>query len=903
MSGGGPAKVGEGFEDTLPLQRPMPEAPPLEQARIGPYQLVERLGEGGMGEVWLAEQQHPLRRKVALKIIKAGMDTREVVARFESERQALAMMDHPAIARVLDAGSTPEGRPYFVMEYVPGLSITEHCDTKQLSTTERLELLAEVCDGVQHAHQKAVIHRDLKPSNILVTEVDGKAQPKIIDFGIAKAIGYRLTDRTLLTELGAVVGTPEYMSPEQADSAREDVDTRADVYSLGVVLYQLLTGDLPFPSKELRAKDSEELRRTLRETDPPAPSTRLRTLGAEATEIARNRRTDPSALERQLQGDLDSITLKALERDRRRRYGGAAELAEDLRRHLRHEPVVARPPSAGYRMRKYLRRHRLAVGIATGLAVVLVSYAASTAAQARRVAAERDRANREREMAERASKFVVDMLRSAKPQALGKSLWDDLHRRVAAAHGGTSGSSASAETAVASLDSALTGVNPTQTAVRLIDDEILQRAGKTLETDKGLDPRLAGQLETTLGLVYQSLGVPRETARHFERAVALRTATLGPDHPDTLEALRGLARAYGFLGRNAEGEKLFRQAMEGGRRTLGPEHIDTMDATFGVAVLQENLGHSEEAAALFGDLLALQQRKLGPDDIRTLATSSELASSFMSLGKYEEAARLYRSAADGERRTVGPEDPRTLGTLNNLSVVYIHLGQLDQAEQLLSEIYQVQRRTMGEDRVETLNTLGNLAMIQLEQRHLPEAEKRFTDLVERSQRTLGRENPITLEAVQGLARTSLLEGRSEKAESLTEQSLAGRRRVLGPDHPQTLESVASLAEARNAKHRYADAERLSAEAVAGYERAKMATGDVMAFARATHGRALLGLKRHADAERELLQAEKLWRPGADRAEVVESLVELYDAWEGTEPGHGHTAEAARWKAALSDARK
>ncbi|HZW88176.1 MAG TPA: serine/threonine-protein kinase, partial [Myxococcaceae bacterium] len=795
------------------------------------------------------------------------------------------------------------GRPYFVMEYVPGLSITDHCDTKQLSTPERLELLAEVCEGVQHAHQKAVIHRDLKPSNILVMEVDRKAQPKIIDFGIAKAIGYRLTDRTLLTELGEVVGTPEYMSPEQADSTGEDVDTRTDVYSLGVVLYQLLTGELPFPSKELRAKNSEELRRTLRETDPPAPSTRLRTLGADATEIAHNRRTDRSALERQLQGDLDSITLKALEKDRARRYGGAAELAEDLRRHLRHEPVVARPPSAGYRVRKYLRRHRLAVGIATGLAVVLVGYAASMAAQARRVAAERDRANHEREMAERASKFVVDMLRSAKPQALGKSLWDDLHRRVAAAHGGASGSSASPQAALAALDSALSGVNSTQTAVRLIDDEILQRAGRTLETDKGLDPRLAGRLETTLGLVYQSLGVPREAAMHFERAVALRTATLGPDHTDTLESLRGLARAYGFLGRNAEGEKIFRQAMEGGRRTLGPEHIDTMDAMFGVGALQENMGHSAEAAALFGELLGLQQRKLGPDDIRTLATTSELASSLMSLGKYEEAARLYQSAADGERRTVGPEDQRTLGTLNNLSVAYMHLGRLDQAEQLLSEIYEVKRRTLGEDHIDTLNTVGNLGSIQLEQQHLPEAEKRFTDLVERSRRTLGQESPLTLEAMRALSRTYLEEGKSEKAEALLEQTLAGQRRVFGPDHPQTLETVATLAEARDVRHRYADAERLSAEAVAGYERAKMTSGDEIAYARAMHGRALLGLKRHADAERELLQAQRLSRPGTNQTKVVASLVALYDAWESSEPGQGHGAEAARWKATLSDARK
>jgi eukaryotic-like serine/threonine-protein kinase len=892
----------EGLDDTLAVHREGRADEPARHApvRIGPYRLLESIGEGGMGEVWLAEQLEPVRRRVAVKIIKAGMDTKDVVARFESERQALALMEHPAIAKVFDGGTSPEGRPYFVMEYVPGLAITDHCDAKQLSTTERLELLAEVCDGVQHAHQKAVIHRDLKPSNILVTEVDGKPQPKIIDFGIAKAIGYRLTDRTLLTELGAVIGTPEYMSPEQADSTGEDVDTRTDVYSLGVVLYQLLTGELPFPSKELRSKSNEELRRTLRETEPPAPSTRLRTLGNGAQEIARNRGTDPGGLQRQLTGDLDSITLKALEKERRRRYGGAAELAEDLRRHLRHEPVVARPPSAGYRLRKYLRRHRVAAGIATGLAVLLVGYAASMAAQARRVAAERDRANRERETAERASKFVVDMLRSARPQALGKSLWDDLHRRVAAAHGDAFGKSTSAVTALAALDSALTGVNPTQTAVRLIDDEILQRAGKTLETDKGLDPKLAGRLETTLGSVYQSLGVPREAARHFERAVELRTATLGPDHPDTLESVRGLARAYGFLGRNAEAEKLFHQAMESGRRTLGPEHVDTMDATFGVAAMQENLGQSDQAAATFGELLALQERRLGPDDIRTLTTTSELASSLMSLGKYKEAARLYRSAAEGERRTVGADDPRTLATLNNLAVAYIRIGHMDQAEPLLDELYQVKRRTLGEDHIDTLSTLGNLAAIQLEQRHLPAAERLFEETVERAKRTLGPENPLTLNAMQGLARTYLDQGRAGKAETLLMQTLAGRRRVLGSDHPATLESATTLAELRNGQRQYPEGERLSAEAVAGYERAKITAGDEMGYARATHGRALLGLRRHADAEQELLQAQKLSRPGTDQTEVVASLVELYDAWEAAEPGRGHGAQAARWKATLAD---
>ena len=378
--------------------------------QIGPYRLLQLLGEGGMGEVWLAEQKTPIHRTVALKLIKAGMDTKAVIARFESERQALALMDHPAIAKVFDAGATPEGRPYFVMEYVPGLPITEYCDKHRLSVTERLELFMQVCDGVQHAHQKAIIHRDLKPSNVLVVEQEGRAVPKIIDFGLAKATAQRLTEKTLFTELGVMMGTPEYMSPEQADWGEQNIDTRTDVYSLGVILYQLLVGVLPFEAKALRAAGLEAILRAIREQDPAKPSTRIRSMGPASSESAANRSEEAGAFARHIQGDLDWITMKALEKERARRYGSPAELRADIQRHLANEPVAAHPPSARYRAAKYVRRHRLAVGFAATVVVLLVAFAATMAVQAVRISRERDRAEKNRAEATKQAQLALDTI-------------------------------------------------------------------------------------------------------------------------------------------------------------------------------------------------------------------------------------------------------------------------------------------------------------------------------------------------------------------------------------------------------------------------------------------------------------------------------------------------------------
>src|SRR3990172_655381 len=339
----------------------------------GPYRLLSTLGEGGMGTVYLGEQREPIRRRLAIKIIKPGMSSKDAVARFESERQALALMSHPGIARIYDAGTTEDGRPYFVMEYVRGVPITEYCDKKRLDNRKRLGLFAMVCQAVQHAHQKGIIHRDIKPSNVLVTVEEGEPRPKVIDFGVAKALQQRLTEKTLFTQQGILVGTPGYMSPEQAGMSDVDIDTTTDIYSLGVLLYELLVGAPPFDPRRLRVAGWEEMIKIIREEEPGGPSTRVRTLGATATEVAEHRSTQPETLRKQLRGDLDWIVLKALEKDRALRYASATERAADIERHLDDEPVAAGPPSAAYRFQKLIRRHRVAFAATAAVFVALTA--------------------------------------------------------------------------------------------------------------------------------------------------------------------------------------------------------------------------------------------------------------------------------------------------------------------------------------------------------------------------------------------------------------------------------------------------------------------------------------------------------------------------------------------------
>jgi len=733
----------KGLEDTLAVPG-RPEtvlASTLDRPQsIGPYRILQLIGEGGMGEVWLAEQVEPLRRRVAIKVIKLGMDTKHVVARFESERQALALMDHQAIARVFDAGSTAEGRPYFVMEYVPGVPLTEHCDTHKLPTAARLALFMQVCDGVQHAHQKAVIHRDLKPSNILVALVDGKPQPKIIDFGIAKAVGARLTEKTLFTEIGSVIGTPEYMSPEQADLTSQDVDTRTDVYSLGVILYQLLTGELPFSSGQLRSSSYEELRRKLREVEPPAPSTKVSTLGAVSTETAANRKTDVVSLRRALKGDLDAITLKALEKERARRYGSPAELAADVQRHLRNEPVLASPPSWAYRARKYVRRHRMGVALAATLLALLASFSVAMAVQAQRVARERDRANREAASAKRVADFMTRMFRVSSPNE-------------------ARGSSVTAR-------------------------EILDKASMDVDSLSS-DPELQARLQYTMGIVYKNLGLMKQGEGLLKAARETQGRLLGAEHLETLATTFQLGETKFLQGLFADAETLLRQALAGQRRLLGPENPATLRTMGVLANLLSRTGRLADAVSMMQQTVPLMRKTLGPEAPQTLASTSQLAAMLGDVGKLPEAEALFRQVLEAQTRVLGPDHPDTANTLGDLASVLEERGELAEAEKLQRQSLEVSQRVLGPDNINTLVSLANLANLLAKQGRLQDAEALAREANERRRRALGPEHPDTISGLVTLGTILASEGRLPDAEGLHRQALEIDARVLGADHPST----------------------------------------------------------------------------------------------------------------------
>ena len=545
----------------LTTQSPLAEGP---GTTIGRYKLLELIGEGGFGAVYMADQKEPVRRRVALKIIKLGMDTKQVIARFEAERQALAMMDHPNIAKVLDAGATETGRPYFVMELVKGVHITEYCDTENLTTKERLDLFIKVCNAVQHAHQKGIIHRDLKPSNVLITMHDDRPVPKVIDFGIAKATNRELTDKTLFTEFRQFIGTPEYMSPEQAQMSGLDIDTRSDVYALGVLLYELLTGTTPFDGKTLREKSYAELQRIIREEEPPKPSTRLSTLGDDVAGIAKHRKDDLAHLARSLRGDLDWIVMKALEKDRTRRYETASAFAHDVVRHLENQPVDAGPPGAMYRMRKFANRNQKAVVAALVLVAVVGLGLAGTTVGFLRASAEADRSGK-----------ISD-----------------------------------------SLQDVLAMTDPARAADRSDVESVLATVREVF-----------GEDHATFAAVLDTLALRLHDAGDFDIAAELCRESLevwkkvyGESHPNVAITLVRLGTFLRAQGDDEQAESALRAALaifEGASNTPG---LASYDARVGLADLLSNRGEYAEADELLGESLALLRASPSPAHFRIIVT-------------------------------------------------------------------------------------------------------------------------------------------------------------------------------------------------------------------------------------------------------------------------------------------
>jgi len=828
---------------------------------IGPYHLLHRIGVGGMGEVWLAEQKEPIRRRVAIKLIKAGMDSREVIARFETERQTLALMDHPAIARVLDAGSTLQGLPYFVMEHVAGVPITLYCDRHRLNTRQRLELFIQVCEGVQHAHQKAIIHRDVKPSNILVAEVDNQAAPKIIDFGVAKALTQQINAETLFTRAGSLVGTPEYMSPEQANSAGEDIDTRTDVYSLGIIFYELLAGTPPI---ELRKVALEEFLRRLREDEPQKPSTKI-TKGdpTTSTDVARKRQTDPHELAKQLQGELDSIALKALEKERSRRYASASEFAADIRRYLNNDPVLAVSPSLGYRARKFSRRHRVGLLMFCAFVLVLVAGAAISVRQSIVARRQRDRADAEAATAKAVNEFLQDdLLSQADPteQSGGADAPPDPDVKA-----------------------------------RTLLDRAAARVSKRF-ADK---PLVEAEIQDTIAHAYSGLGLYTEAEQHMRRAYELNAAHRGSDAPETLDKLMALSSAQSELNQFADSLATAKAAFEGETRVLGPEDPKTVVAMQNLGALYLYTNQYAEAEPLLKKALEIQTKRIGYDNIDTLNTSDSLAQLYIQQSRYAEASVVLAMGLESYRRVYGPDHPFTSREMYGLGKVLQGKGDYPEAEKVFSEALAIDQRTRGKQHPDSLRTAMHLGSVQVDagkfDQGIPLLESTLADF----RKVLGPGNDTALFCELSLGAAYDAKGARARAEQTLRAALQGLQ-ALGKDGEDDASNAAELLGANLVEQRkYSQSEPVLRQALAHREKGDKDDWQLYR-AQAFLGAALSGLKQFPEAEKLLVSGEQGLEQRASRMPAeqkkwvrfaAQQIAELYSSW-------GKPAEVAQWRAKL-----
>ncbi|HKB05586.1 MAG TPA: serine/threonine-protein kinase, partial [Gemmataceae bacterium] len=847
--------------------------------RIGPYQLVRVIGEGGMGTVYLAEQEQPVRRQVALKIIKPGMGSAEVITRFEAERQALARMDHPSIAKVLDGGiaEVHGARPFFVMERVDGPPLTTFCAERRLSHRDRLRLFVSVCQAVQHAHQKGVIHRDLKPSNVLVATYDGVPTPKVIDFGVAKAIDQPLTDRTLETGLGALVGTPEYMSPEQAQLNAADIDTRSDIYALGVVLYEVLTGTTPLTRDRVRGSNLLDVLRLIRDEEPPKPSRRLADLrrqpGGDTTAGG------PTRIDLHVPRcyELDWIVMKCLEKDRSRRYETATGLAQDLEHYLADEPVSASPPSSWYRVRKFARRYRRPLATASAFAVLLLAAAGVSIGLAVRArVAEREAKESEERTRQERDKVMAAMAEADDAGAIEREvrrfLQDDVLRQA--------GSTAQADWG--------TPPNP-----KLTVREALDRAAARIGDRFAGRPLVEAGVRLAIGDAYRAVGEAKLAIPHLERALALRREHRAPTHIEVIAAADHLAGAYYQAGRPTEALALLLEMAQRINGDAGPN----LELSMAVVSAAFHTSSLKDAIRLHELTLERQKKVWGPNHKDTLESMASLGMGYQFAGRFDDMAAILEDAVARMTATLGDEHPRTLSTMGLLGEAYTISDQAAKGVLVRERVVRLLEAQQGNDHPSTLTAMVGLGVAYRMAGRSADGVALLEDAFARSRRKYGDDHRETLAIELALCPAYEAVGQPDRAEALYRDLVARRRAGPISGHLEDAVAITNLADLLMRQHRPAEAEPLFREALTIREN-RFPDDWKTAQLRSKLAEALTALMRYADAEPLLLAAlpvlERHVRetgglgPPAARAAALRRLIRLYDAW-------GKPERAMEWR--------
>jgi len=684
--------------------------------------------------------------------------------------------------------------------------ITDYCDQNQLTTRQRLELFGHICQAVQHAHTKGIIHRDLKPSNVLVSEQDGQPSAKVIDFGIAKAISGRLTDKTLFTDLHQMIGTPVYMSPEQAEGSA-DIDTRTDIYSLGVLLYELLTGTTPFEATSLRSAAYAEVQRIIREVEPPRPSTRLSESVTTQSGVATARGTEPRKLTRLVRGELDWIVMKAIEKDRGRRYETANGLAMDVHRYLIGQPVLAAPPSTLYRAKKFVRRHKGGVAASSLVATSLIVGIVGFAWQARIAKA------RATEL-EQVSKFQADMLGQVDPTAAGILLTKDLKAKFEEALTKASLPDVERTTQIDGFAKQWQRINATDAARDLIDHTILKPAVAAIDKQFKNQPLVDATLREVLAERYAGMGLYDAALPLQKQALTIRRKELGEEHPDTLRSVNTLGQLLQAQGKLNDAEPYIREAFEKRTRVLGQGHPDTLESVNNMGLLLTEQGKLSDAEPYFRDALK-KRRLLGKERFSDMWQSiNNMGYLLRAQGKLSEAEPYFREALEKSRRVLGEEHPDTLISISNLSRLLMLQGKLGEAEPLLREVLEKRRRVLGEEHPDTLTSIANMGYLLQSQGKLTEAESEDREVLEKSRRVLGEEHPTTIIAIMHVGRVLQSEGKLSAAEPYLREALEKSRQVLGEEHPTTLISIDNMGNLLQAEHKLSESEPLRREALA-----------------------------------------------------------------------------------------